>query len=120
MIADSNLPNWKQRTYIADAYPHIIHDTGQEVYTWPPRLPADNAAERACAENTWFRNDPKKHAIQQMLANLSGVGWRRISARFERTLKVGDEHRVCVCFRVFVLLCIVAFVCVRVHLCMSA
>ena len=91
MIAESNLPDWKTRSNVSNMYPHIIHDTQVEVDAWPSE--EEQARLKKKSNDTWFGNDSKELVIAQMLSNLSRVGWRRISARFERTVQVGDKHR---------------------------
>ena len=87
MIADGNLTDWKTRADVSTQYPHIIHDSQAEVHAWPPAHspPASIGGQCRC-----WSNDA---AAREMMADLGRVGWRRISARFERTVKVGKQHR---------------------------
>uniref|UniRef100_A0A7S4UCP8 Uncharacterized protein n=2 Tax=Guillardia theta TaxID=55529 RepID=A0A7S4UCP8_GUITH len=105
MIASSFLPRWQMFNPVSHKYPHVIHDSLEEVFIWPPPPPsppppaatagagAASDASPSSPPSPYFLGDPKEKEIQAMLENLSQLSWRRISARFERTIRVGDSQR---------------------------
>jgi len=104
MIATGNLPQWAALRAPSPAFPHIIHDSVSHATDWPPAPPAGShgtssraptvGAARSGARDDAPHRDPFCKAghgdlIRAARARLAGVGWRRISARFGVTLRVG-------------------------------
>ena len=111
MIASGNLPQWATLRAPSPAFPHIIHDSGSHATEWPPappgareshrppsRAPTVGAARNGARGDAPHRDpshrDPFCKAgngglIRAARARLARVGWRRISARFGVTLRVG-------------------------------
>jgi hypothetical protein len=85
------LRDWRNRPPIAPDFPHIIHDSlAEHALAWPPdadaeRGPATRPAEAAGAEG-------READVATMRGNLERLGWRRVSARFLRSVRVGDRQ----------------------------
>lgn len=83
-IAGTFHPRLLRLPPIAPQYPHIVFDTRQHVTEWPPvKWREDKEGQN---EGRFFEGDDRAPLLATMLRTLSGLGWRRVAARFERTV----------------------------------
>jgi len=79
-ISPTRAPHLDSAPAISDEFPHIISDTGSHVVEWPPE-------KSATGEVPFYAGDPKASPIiEEMIRNLQALGWRRVGARFQRTV----------------------------------
>ena len=102
-IAAGDLPGWDARPPVSDAFPHIIHDSLVPHTRWPPppRSLRDSLAAPSAASASPPRGGGggagrgaagRDRVVGLMRGNLEGLGWRRVSARFARTVGVGARQ----------------------------
>ena len=87
-IASQPLHDWRVRPPISPSFPHIIDDSGCHVLPWPPGVGAESRAESTSG------GDSRGQHVAAMRSNLERLGWRRVSARFLRSVRVGDRQAV--------------------------
>ena len=101
-IAAGDLPGWSVRAPVSEAFPHIVHDSLVPHTRWPPPpRPSTSPApfDRSLGANAAVCESPPRggrgaragrdRLVAVMRGNLDGLGWRRVSARFSRTVSVG-------------------------------
>jgi hypothetical protein len=98
-IAAGDLPGWRERPPVSDAFPHIVHDSLIPHTRWPPpalHRSLSEAEAAACAlplRAVGARGAAgRDRVVGVMRGNLEGLGWRRVSARFSRTVGVGARQ----------------------------
>jgi hypothetical protein len=89
-IGCAPLRDWRSRAPISRDFPHIIHDSGpvEHALHWPPDADADRPAAPAAEAGE------REGDVATMRRNLERLGWRRVSARFLRSVSVGDRQAV--------------------------
>jgi hypothetical protein len=86
-IACQPLKDWRVRPSISASFPHIVDDSREHVRRWPPETTDDEEARTAAG-------DARERDVTTMRRNLERLGWRRVSARFLRSVRVGDRQAV--------------------------
>jgi hypothetical protein len=119
-IAAGDFPGWQARPPVSPAFPHIIHDSLVPHARWPPPprpaplAPAPDAPSSPArpppgggggggSPGAWGAASPgggrrraaaaagRDYLVGVMRRNLEGLGWRRVSARFARSVRVGER-----------------------------
>jgi hypothetical protein len=85
------LRDWRNRPPISREFPHIIHDSAEHAVRWPPYAEADRHAAQAATEGAEEAGG-READVATMRRNLERLGWRRVSARFLRSVGVGDQQ----------------------------
>ena len=85
-IACQPLRDWRTRPPISPSFPHIVDDSMEHVHRWPPEV--------SDAEEARSNGDARERDVATMRRNLERLGWRRVSARFLRSVRVGDRQAV--------------------------
>jgi hypothetical protein len=91
-IGCAPLRDWRSRAPISVEFPHIIHDSNEHALRWPPDAEADHPA--APAAEMRVEAGEREEDVATMRRNLERLGWRRVSARFLRSVRVGDRQAV--------------------------
>jgi hypothetical protein len=91
-IGRAPLRDWRSRAAVSPEFPHIIHDSHTHALRWPPDDEADRPA--APAGEVGGEEGGREEDVATMRRNLERLGWRRVSARFLRSVRVGDRQAV--------------------------